>query len=140
MDRSAAQAWLDAYVEAWKTYDREQVAALFAEDATYRYHPYDPDHETVRGRAAIVADWVAPEGNASSRDVEGTYDGHYEPFAIDGDRVVATGWSRYWTDATRSTLERSYLNVFLMRFDDSGACREFVEYYMKEPEPQPAAS
>ena len=134
MDRSAAQAWLDAYVEAWKTYDADQVAALFAEDATYRYHPYDPDNETVRGREAIVRDWIEPDGNASTRDEPGTYDGHYEPWAVDGNRVVAVGESRYWTDATRAHLERTYLNVFLIEFDGEGRCRTFVEYYMKEPD------
>jgi ketosteroid isomerase-like protein len=134
MDRSAAQAWLDAYVEAWKTYDADQVAALFAEDATYRYHPYDPDNETVRGRDAIVSDWIKPDGNASTRDEPGTYDGHYEPWAVDGNRVVAVGWSRYWTDATRANLESAYLNVFLIEFDGENRCRAFVEYYMKEPD------
>ena len=134
MDRSAAQAWLDAYVEAWRTYDRDQVAALFAEDATYRYHPYDPDNETVRGRDAIVRDWIEPDGNASTRDEPGTYDGHYEPWAVDSNRVVAVGWSRYWTDASRANLKQTYLNVFLIEFDGEGRCRAFVEYYMKEPD------
>ena len=133
MDRTKVQDWLDHYVEAWKTYDPDQVASLFAEDATYRYHPYDPDDDVVRGRDAIVKDWIEPEGNASNRDASGTYDGKYEVFAIDGDRAVATGWSRYWTDATRSTLERTYDNVYLLRFDGDGRCTEFTEYFMKEP-------
>ena len=93
MDRTSLQAWLDRYVEAWKTYDPEQIGALFGEDATYRYHPYDPDDEVVRGRDAIVRDWIRPEGNASSRDAPGSYDAHYEPYAIDGDRAVAAGSS-----------------------------------------------
>ena len=134
MDRSTAQAWLDAYVEAWKSYDRDQIAALFAEDATYRYHPYDPDNETVRGRDAIVRDWAEPDGNASTRDESGTYDGHYAPWAVDGNKVVAVGWSKYFTDATQSTLDRTYDNVFLIEFDGAGRCRAFVEYYMKEPD------
>jgi ketosteroid isomerase-like protein len=135
MDRSTAQAWLDAYVEAWKTYDRAQVEALFAEDATYRYHPFDPDDETLRGREEIVSSWIAPDGNASSRDAEGTYDAQYQAYAVDGDRVVAVGWSKYFSDASQTTLERTYHNVFLMEFDDAGRCRTFVEYYMKEPDP-----
>jgi len=134
MDHAAAQAWLERYVEAWKTYDREGIAGLFAPDATYRYHPYDPDDEVIRGRDAIVADWIEPEGNASGRDAEGTYDAHYEPFAVDGDRVVAVGRSEYWSDASRSTLERTYHNVFLMRFDPEGRCTDFTEYYMKGPD------
>ncbi len=134
MDRPAVQAWLDRYVEAWKTYDREQVASLFGDDATYRYHAYDPDDEVVRGRDAIVDSWIAPEGDASSRDAPNTYDAKYEAYAVDGDRAVASGWSKYWTDGTRSTVESTYYNVYLMRFDDEGRCVEFTEYFMKEPD------
>ena len=133
MDRTTVQAWLDRYVEAWKTYDPDQVASLFAEDATYAYHPYDSGDDVLRGRAEIVASWIEPEGSASSRDEPDTYDARYEVFAVDGDRAVATGWSRYWTDAGRTTLDRTYDNVFLIRFDGQGRCTEFVEYFMKEP-------
>ena len=134
MDRSAAQAWLNRYTAAWKSYDRDEIAALFSADATYRYHPFDPENEVVRGRDAIVAAWLEPEGNASGRDQPGTYDGSYEPWAIDGDRVVATGISRYWTDASRARLARTYHNVFLLRFDAAGDCAEFTELFMQEPE------
>jgi hypothetical protein len=133
MDRSAAQAWLDAYIEAWKTYDRDQVAALFAVDATYRYHPFDPDDEWLHGRDAIVSGWLEPDGNASGRDPEGTYEAHYEPFAVDGERVVAVGTSTYYPDTTRSRPDRVYHNVFLIEFDEAGRCRDFTELYMKEP-------
>ena len=134
MDQASLQDWLDRYVEAWKSYDPDQVAALFAEDATYRYHPYDEGDAVLNGRAAIVADWVEPEGNASTRDEPGTYDAHYEPFAVDGDRAVAVGWSRYWTDASQSSLDRIYHNVFLLRFDEDGRCSDFTELFMKGPE------
>ena len=62
------------------------------------------------------------------------YDAHYEAFAVDGDRAVALGWSRYWTDATRATIETTYDNVFLMRFDGDGRCTEFTELFMKRPD------
>jgi len=133
MDRSTAQAWLDAYVEAWKTYDRNQVEALFAEDVTYRYHPYDTGDDVLHGREAVVSSWIEPDGSASSRDPEGTYDARYEVYAVDGERVVATGWSDYFTDATRAVRDRRYHNVFLMEFDGSGRCREFTEVFIKEP-------
>jgi ketosteroid isomerase-like protein len=133
MDHATLQEWLDRYVEAWKSYDPDQVASLFAEDATYRYHPYDEGDDVLNGRAAIVADWIEPEGNASTRDEPGTYDAHYEPFAVDEDRAVAVGWSRYWTDATQSTLDRIYHNVFLLRFDEDGRCSDFTELFMKGP-------
>ena len=43
--------WLEAYVEAWKSYDPDQIRALFTEGVQYRYHPYD---EPVQGRDAVV--------------------------------------------------------------------------------------
>jgi ketosteroid isomerase-like protein len=134
MDRSTVQAWLDRYVEAWKTYDRATIADLFSADATYRYHPYDEGDNVVRGRDAIVRDWIEPEGDSSSRDEPGSYDAHYEPYAVDGDRAVAVGWSNYWSDETRATLERIYDNVFLLRFDADGRCADFTELFMKRPD------
>ena len=136
MDRSAAQAWLDAYVEAWKTYDRNQVEALFAEDVTYRYHPFDPEDEVLRGRDAVVNGWLEPDGNASTRDAEGTYEARYEVYAVDEERVVAVGTSTYYPDTTRGKPDRVYDNVFLIEFDGAGRCRAFTEYFMKEPDAQ----
>ena len=59
MNHDDLQVWLDAYVGAWRSYDPASIGALFAEDATYAYHPYDEGDEVVRGRQAIVADWLA---------------------------------------------------------------------------------
>ena len=41
MEKADTQRWLDDYVEAWKSYDREAIAALFSDDVDYRYHPND---------------------------------------------------------------------------------------------------
>ena len=121
------QAWLDAYERAWETYDPEQIAALFSEDAEYRWHPAD---EPEKGRDTIVEAWLNPGGNAGDRDAPGTYLGEYRPFAVDGHRAVAVGTSTYWTDASRSKLERVYYNNWLLEFDDDGRCRSFTEYWM----------
>jgi SnoaL-like domain len=78
MERGDVSRWLDDYVEAWRTYDRDRIAALFAEDVEYRYHPYD---EPVTGREAVVESWLG-EGEheaASARDPEGTYEAAYSP-------------------------------------------------------------
>jgi ketosteroid isomerase-like protein len=121
LTKEIVAAWLEAYVRAWKSYDPDAIGALFTEDATYDYHPFD---EPVRGRLAIVASWL--EG----KDTPGTYDGHYEPVAIDGDLAVAHGRSRYFTDASKAELAREYDNLFLIRFDDHGRCRSIREWYM----------
>ena len=121
------QAWLDAYERAWETYDPEQIAALFSDDAEYRWHPAD---DPEKGPDAIVAAWLNPGGNASDRDAPGTYLGEYRPFAVDGHRAVAIGTSTYWTDASRSKLQQVYYNSWLLEFDDDGRCSSFTEYWM----------
>ena len=124
MNRTDLQAWLDRYVEAWRTDDAEQVAALFTDDAVYRYRPYGGDAHAVSGREAIVAAWLE-EG-----DPPGSWEAGYEPWAIDGDRAVATGTSRYFASAKGP--ERIFHNVFLLRFAPDGRCAEFTESYMAE--------
>ena len=42
MQYEAVTRWIDAYIDAWRSNDPESIAALFAEDATYAYHPWDP--------------------------------------------------------------------------------------------------
>lgn len=128
MTHDDVRAWLDRYVAAWETYDPTAIGDLFAEDAEYRYHPAD---EPVLGRAAIVASWVAPEGAASSRDEPGTFAASYRPFAVEGSRAVAVGWSRYWTDASRAAERQVYDNCFLLDFDAAGRCRSFTEFFRK---------
>jgi ketosteroid isomerase-like protein len=130
MTREDVQAWLDRYVAAWETYDPAAIGDLFSEDAEYRYHPADAP---VVGRTAIVRAWVEPDPAtpASTPDEPGTYAAHYEPYAVEGDRGVAVGWSRYWTDATRAVEESTYDNCFLLAFDAAGRCRSFTEFYRR---------
>ena len=131
MDRSDVARWLAAYVEAWKSYDRGQIEALFSEDVRYRYHPYD---EPIAGRDAVVDSWLG-EGDhegASTRDELGTYDAFYEPVAVDGDVAVATGTSTYVVEPG-GAIDAVYDNCFVVRFDDEGRCREFTEWYVKRP-------
>jgi SnoaL-like domain len=119
MDEAQFQRWLDEYIDAWRTYDREAIERLFSDDAEYRYHPWD---EPVIGGEAIAADWL------SDRDDPGSWQAEYRPWALD--RAVAVGVSRYFA-ADRQTVDREYHNVFLCRFDEDGRCREFTELFLK---------
>ena len=130
MTHDEVQAWLDRYIEAWQSYYRDQIAALFSDHAEYRYHPYD---EPLRGRDAIVEDWLNPGGDPAQRDKPGTVEAAYHPFAVDGDIAVATGTSTYYTDASRAGVDKRYHNAYLIEFDTSGKCRSFTEFFMKEP-------
>ena len=131
MDRTAAQAWLDRYVAAWLSYDADDIASLFTEDVLYRYHPYD---DPIVGREAVVASWLgeANSDGASTRDAPGTYAAQYEPVAVDGEIVVATGTSSY-RERLDGPIVRVYHNCFVMRFDAEGRCQEFTEYYIRRP-------
>ena len=131
MDKADVDRWLEAYVSAWKSYDRDEVAALFAEDVRYRYHPYD---DPIEGRDAVVESWLG-EGEhpgASTRDTPGTYDATYRAVAVDGNVAVATGSSSY-SDEPGGPVRRVYDNCFVMRFDAAGRCSEFTEWFIQRP-------
>jgi hypothetical protein len=117
------QSWLDAYIEAWRTYDPSAIGDLFGAEVSYRYQPY---HEPLVGRAAVVADWLG------SPDDPGTWTAEFEPYAVDGDRAVAVGTCRYLdADGGQRTI---YYNVWLLRFDGEGRCTEFIEYWREPPQ------
>ena len=114
MTREQVQAWLDAYVDAWRTYEASTIGALFSADATYAYHPYD---EPERGREAIVASWLSePDGRARGRRAT-RRSCRRRSRRRDGETVYADG--------------RRFSNLFVLRFDGDGRCSEFVEWYIE---------
>jgi ketosteroid isomerase-like protein len=121
------QRWLDAYSRAWITYDPDEIGALFSEDAEYRWHPWDEGDLVARGRAQIIGGWL------ENRDPAGTYRGEYHPFLVKDDMAIAVGMSYYYTDATRQTLDRTFHNLWVLRFTGEGLCRSFTEWYMQAP-------
>ena len=131
-DRAHVERWLADYVTAWKSYDPDQIGALFSDDVEYLFHPYD---EPVRGRDAVVAAWVGESDHegASERDEPGTYEATYAPVAVDGDVAVAAGRSTY-TSEPGGPVTDVYDNCFIIRFDEDGRCREFTEFFVKRPE------
>ena len=120
MTHDALQRWLDAYVEAWRTYDPAAIGALFSEDATYAYHPYDEGEEVVRGREAIVADWL------EEPDEPGSWEASYRPLVVEGQRAVAEGTTSYANGDF-------FWNLWTLRFDAEDRCVEFVEWFMVRP-------
>ena len=131
MTREDVDRWLADYIAAWKSYEPAEIGALFADDAEYRYHPYDPP---VRGRDAIVESWLG-EGDhegASARDAPGTYDASYVAIAVDGDVAVATGSSTYVSEPG-GPVDKVFDNCIVIRFDGDGRCLEYTEWYMQRP-------
>jgi ketosteroid isomerase-like protein len=121
IDLQTVNQWLQDYVSAWKSYDPQAIAALFSQDAGYRYNPYD---EPVRGREAIVANWL------EYRDVPNTYAATYKAVAVSGNTGVAQGRSYYY-EPDGKTLKREYDNIFVLQFDDDGRCADFCEWFMQ---------
>jgi len=128
--REAVQAWLDAYVHAWQSWDPEAIADLWTEDCVWVY----PFGVRARGRAAITAEWLAEQ----HLDADGGYDAHYEPIAIDGDVVVTHGRTRFFDPATGST-QVVYDNLWVLRFGPDGRCSEFHEWFAGPTEPSEIA-
>lgn len=120
MDRESLQVWLDKYVEAWRTYDPTQIGILFSEDALYFYSPFD---DPLRGREAIVADWLK-EPNAT-----GSWEARYVPVAVESNVGVAQGRTRYFQPD--GSIERDFDNIFVLHFDEAGRCKRFTEWYMQ---------
>jgi hypothetical protein len=124
MNRSDLQAWLDRYVEAWRANRPEPIRELFTDDVVYRFRPDESD-PAAEGIEAVLEAWLG-----ENSDEPGTWEARYEPYAVDGDRAVAVGFSRYF--ATADEPEKVYRNAFLLRFVPDGRCAEFTEFYMLE--------
>ena len=126
MTHADLQDWLDRYVEAWRANEAEPIKALFTDDAVYRYRPYDDLEQMATGNDAIAESWL------EEPDAPGSWEASYEPYAVEGDRAVAVGWSRYRASETEP--DRTFHNAYLLRFATDGRCAEFSEFYMLEGE------
>ncbi|AUZ88851.1 nuclear transport factor 2 family protein [Arthrobacter sp. TmT3-37] len=126
--RASAQEWLDAYVTAWKTYDEQAIADLWSEAAVWHY----PFQLRASGRREIVAEWM------SEREafIGESFDARYHPVAIEGDRVVAHGRTVFY-EPESDRVVTAYDNIWFLRFDSSGRCSEFHEWYAGRPEDEP---
>jgi hypothetical protein len=123
MTHDDVQLWLDRYVAAWLSYDPDAIGELFSEDVSYRYQPWaDP----VVGRDAVVADWLA------NKDEPGSWEAHYDAWAVEDDLASAIGESRYTNPD--GSFRALYHNFWALRFDEHKRCVEFVEYFMELPE------
>ena len=126
MTHADVQAWLDRYLAAWRSYDRRQIEALFADDATYSYGPF---RQPLTGRAAIVDSWLA------NRDEPGSWAADYRPIAVDGTVAVVHGRTRYF-EADGTTVRDEYDNIFEIHFNGKGVATQFNEWYIQKPAPK----
>jgi ketosteroid isomerase-like protein len=109
-------AWVQAYIKAWNSNDSDDIGALFAEDAKYFTEPYEAPWE---GRDQIVKEWL------DRKDEPDDTEFNFEVIASSGDIGIVKGHTHYKSSG------RNYWNLWEVRLDDAGLCKEFVEWWMK---------
>lgn len=137
MDRAQLTEWIAAYERAWRTTGTEVLAELFTEDASYSTAPYENPH---RGLEAIAAMW---EGERFGPDE--AFEMTSEVLAVEADTGVARVTIEY-EEATQKERrlhrqQKEYLDLWVVRLDESGLCSHFEEwpYWPPGQEGAPAA-
>lgn len=111
------ETWMTGYLAAWTDNDPDHIAGLFTEDAVY--DPQTADGE-IHGVDAIVAWWRAVDDDPDNWDME------WLPLVEKDDLAIVTARVRYFSPPA------SFRNLFVIRFDESGRCRDFTEWYIEE--------
>jgi uncharacterized protein (TIGR02246 family) len=121
MTAQLAQQWLARYGQAWEQADPAAAAQLFSEDCRYFETPFS---DPALGRDGVSKYWSAvPEGQA---DISF----RYRVLAVDGGTVIAH-WTASFTRVT-SQSKVSLDGVFVLEFDDAGACRTLREWWHRK--------
>jgi uncharacterized protein (TIGR02246 family) len=107
--------WIDRYVVAWNSNDAEDIGQLFTEDATYYTEPFN---KPWRGRGQIVEQWLL------IKDEPGETTFEWEPVALTDEVSIIQGVTTY--------PDKTFSNLWLIRLDDEGRCREFTEWWMTQ--------
>ena len=105
------RTWVEGYVRAWNSNDPAEIGALFTADAAYYTEPYSAPW---RGRDEIVRQWL------DRRDEPGEAEFRWQPLTVGPDLAVVQGETRYRTPP------RTYSNLWVVRLDAEGRCREFT--------------
>jgi ketosteroid isomerase-like protein len=97
IDYAAAGDLLDAYAEAWRTFNGDAWVALFTEDAEYHVDPFDPPLVGLNALRAFLLDAAA-----NQRDVQFTVERHW----VSGSTVLAA-WHATWAGRDDRHLTRA---------------------------------
>jgi hypothetical protein len=137
VDRAQLAEWIAAYERVWRTPGTDALAELFTEDASYSTAPYEEPH---RGLDAIAEMWEEERIGPGE-----AFEMTSEVLAVEGD----TGVARVTVDYRRATdaegrlhrEQKEYLDLWVVRLEDSGLCSHFEEWPFWPPgrEGAPAA-
>lgn len=114
--KAAFEAWVQGYLNAWRTNARADIEALFTEDATYLTQAF---RQPWAGRASIVEGWLSRAG------FQGNWDFDYHWVAIQGDIGVLEGVTTYHDD------NEAYANIWTVKLAADGRCCEFREFWVR---------
>lgn len=110
--------WMAGYRRAWESNDPDDIRALFTEDAQYRTEPYA---QPWLGQDEIVESWL------EAKDEPGDTTFEWEPLIVTPEVAAIEATTVYIG-------ERSYSNLWVIRFAPDGRAREFTEWWMKQPD------
>jgi ketosteroid isomerase-like protein len=116
--RAEIEAWIEGYERAWRTAGTEALTELFTADAAYRMSPYD---EPARGLDEIATLWERERDGPDER-----FTISHEVLAAEGDTAVIRVEVEYERGGERA--EHEYRDLWVIRFDSEGRCREFEEW------------
>ena len=82
VDRDAVRAWIDGYVRAWNSNERDDIVRLFTEDARYLTEPHA---QPWVGHDGIVEGWL------DSKDEPGDTTFEFDVLAVEGPLAIVEG-------------------------------------------------
>jgi nuclear transport factor 2 (NTF2) superfamily protein len=134
LDAHRVLAWVAAHDEAWQSNDPDAIGHLFSEDGIYHLGPWEGPWRgysgPIVGRQAIAEAW------STAFDPDERFQADAEVLAIDGRRAVIRRTIAY-EETGRESASR-YGCLWLVDFDGDGRCREYQEWYVREPKRVPA--
>jgi nuclear transport factor 2 (NTF2) superfamily protein len=122
-------AWVAASDDAWRSNNPEAIGALFSEDAIYHLGPWEGPWRgftgPIVGRPAIAHLWT------STFDPDERFEADAEVIAIDGRRAVVRRTISHESAVGHPAARYGW--IWVLDFDEDGRCREYQEWYVKEP-------
>jgi len=117
--RQQVTEWLDELKTAWEGRDPERALKLFKDTRYYYERPFHAGTTQAEYREY----WV---GIANTYDIRFDYD----IVAIDG-QTACVHWGNWFRESPSGTLEHLD-GVFVIVFNESGACDKFSQWWFQE--------
>lgn len=117
---TAARRWRDTWLRAWESRDVEAVRSLYAEDSSFRSHPFRVPHEG--------ADGAADYARGAFEDEQGETRVWFGEPVVAGDRATC----EYWAIVRYDGVEHTIAGVSLLRFADDGQVLSQRDYWVED--------